>query len=162
MLKTRSFLSLLLLSLACPLWVWCGPSSVLYGAVIYIAPSPNQQIGGYLEAEIQKRKLPVILSPNRYNSNYVLAAYAREGGSPAAAVLGSVKAKSVWDAKIVLANVQTGSIAWSASFHGFCPPCDASPGQADRFFAARFAKKFQKDLFAHESLSDRIDDLLAP
>ena len=162
LLKLRSVISSLLLFLAIPGLIWCGPSSVLYGAVVYIAPSPEQEIGGYLEAEIQKRKLPIILSPDRFNANYVLAAYARDLGLPAVAVSGAAKGKSLWDAKIVLANMQTREIAWSASFHGPCPPCDGSPSRAERFFAVKFAKRFQKELFEHESLSDRIDDVLAP
>jgi hypothetical protein len=130
--------------------------------MIYIASSSESALGGFLEAELQKRKLPVILSPDRFNANYVLAAYAREAGPQAQPISGSSKAHGLWEAKIVLMNLQTNGIAWSDSFKGRCGPCDASPAKADRFFAARFAKKLQKDLFAHESLSDRIDDILAP
>jgi hypothetical protein len=130
--------------------------------MIYIASSSESALGGYLEAELQKRKLPVILSPDRFNANYVLAAYARESGTPALPVSGSGKGHGVWEARILLMNLQTHGIAWSDSFSGPCGPCEASPAQADRFFAARFAKKLQKDLFSHESLSDRIDDILAP
>ena len=62
----------------------------------------------------------------------------------------------------MLANLETNGIAWSATFRGPCAACDASPESADRFFAAKFAKRLQKDLFEHESISDRIDDVLAP
>ena len=135
---------------------------MLYGATIYIASSSENPLGGFLEAELQKRKLPVILSPNRYNAGYVLAAYARQAGDPAQPISGSGKSRGMWEARIVLMNVQTNGIAWSDSFKGPCGPCDASPAQAERFFAAKFAKKLRKDLFPHESLSDRIDDILAP
>jgi len=130
--------------------------------MIYIASSSENPLGGFLEAELQKRKLPVIVSPNRFNASYVLAAYAREAGEPAQPISGSGKSHGIWEARIVLMNVQTNGIAWSDSFKGRCDPCEASPAQAERFFAARFAKKLQKDLFSRESLSDRIDDILAP
>src|SRR6185312_5730573 len=156
-------LSPLLLLLTCSGIGWCGGgSSVLYGAMIYIASSSENPLGGFLEAELQKRKLPVIVSPNRFNASYVLAAYAREAGEPAQPISGSGKSHGIWEARIVLMNVQTNGIAWSDSFKGRCDPCEASPAQAERFFAARFAKKLQKDLFSRESLSDRIDDILAP
>jgi hypothetical protein len=135
---------------------------VLYGAMIYIASSSENPLGGFLEAELQKRKLPIILSPDRFNANYVLAAYARQAGDPAQPVSGTGKSHGIWEARIVLMNLQTQGIAWSDSFKGPCGSCDASPARAERFFAARFAKKLQKDLFSRESFSDRIDGILAP
>lgn len=162
MKNLRRLLALPLLLPACPGLGWCGSSSVLYGAMIYIASSPENPLGGYLEAELQKRKLPVILSPDRFNANYVLAAYARETGDAAQPVSGPGKSHGIWEAKIVLMNLQTNGIAWSDSFKGRCSACDVSPAKAGRFFAARFAKKLQKDLFARESLSGRIDNILAP
>ncbi len=151
-----------LLILTCPLSIWCGQSQLLYGAMVYIASSPDYALGALLETEIHKRKLPVIISPDRQNANYVLAAYVRSLGLPAVAVVGTQKSRTVWEAKVVLADAQTKSIAWSAEFRGPCPPCDASPSKAGQVFAAKFAKRLQQDLFERESISDRIDDVLAP
>ena len=88
MRNLRLITTLLLLMTALPGSIWCGQSQVLYGAMVYVVSSSEHPIGGFLEAEIQKRKLPIILSPNRANANYVLAAYAREAGLPAMPVSG--------------------------------------------------------------------------
>jgi hypothetical protein len=130
--------------------------------MVYVASSPDYPIGGLLGAEIQKRKLPIIISPDRENASYVLAGYARSMGLPAIAVSGTQKSRAVWEAEVVLVDAQTRAIAWSAEFRGPCPPCDASPSKAEQVFAAKFVKRLQHDLFEHKSVSDRIDDVLAP
>jgi hypothetical protein len=152
----------LLLILICPPSIRCGQSQLLYGAMVYIASPPDYPLAGMLEAEIHKRKLPLIISPDRQNANYVLAAYARTAGAPALPIAGSGKAKTIWEAKAVLADAQTRNVAWSAEFLGPCAACDASPSKAGQVFAAKFAKRLQHDLFEGESTSDRIDDVLAP
>lgn len=160
--RLRWIIAPLLLILSCPPSIRCGPSQLLYGAMVYIASSPDYPLGGFLGAEINKRKLPIIISPDRQNANFVLAVYARTVGTPALPIAGNGKAKTVWEAKAVLADAQTRSIAWSAEFKGPCPPCDVSPAKAAQALAAKFAKRLQQDLFQHESISDRIDDVLAP
>jgi hypothetical protein len=162
--RTRWISNLLisLLVLTCPPSIRCGQSQLLYGAMVYIVSSPDYPLGGFLGAEINKRKLPIIISPDRQSANYLLAVYARPAGTPALAISGSGKAKTVWEAKAVLADAQTREIAWSAEFRGPCPPCDVSPSKAERMLAAKFAKRLQQDLFERESLSDRIDDVIAP
>ncbi|MFZ0595175.1 MAG: hypothetical protein WAM39_32230 [Bryobacteraceae bacterium] len=160
--RTHWIIASFLLILICPPSIWCGQSQLLYGAMVYIASSPDYPLGALLETEIHKRKLPVIISPDRQNANYVLAAYARTVGLPAVAVTGTQKSRTVWEARAVLADAQTRAIAWSADFRGPCPPCDASPSKAWQVFAAKFAKRLEQDLFERKSISDRIDDVLAP
>jgi hypothetical protein len=159
--RIRSITTILFLSLTAPALIWAAKASLLYGAQIYIAPSHDQQMSGFLTSAIEKRKLPVILSPTPLNANFILAAYARDTGMPLA-VQGTHTPKPVWEAKIVLADAQTHAIVWSASYHGFCGECDASPVRANHLFAEKFAHRFEHEMFTGKSISDRIDDILAP
>jgi hypothetical protein len=141
-----------------------GQSQLLYGAMVYIASGPGDTMSGFLASAIAKRKIPLIVSPDRQNANYILAGYA-EPKSPdnnTGTVRSQSAPKTVWEGKLVLADAATRAIVWSAEFHGPCPPCDSSPAGATRVLAEKFIRRFQKDLFARESISDRIDDFIAP
>jgi len=132
--------------------------------MVYIASAPGDAIGGFLASAIAKRKIPVTISPDRQNANYILAGYVEskpgEAGTPT--VHTQAAPKPVWEGKLVLADAGTHAIVWTADFHGPCPACDAAPSGATKVLAERFIKRFQKDLFTRESISDRIDDFIAP
>jgi hypothetical protein len=135
--------------------------------MIFIAASPGDGLSGHLAAAIAKRRLPIIVSQNRQESTYILAAYAQSKPGPPRPpkrFTSSAQAGNplFWDGKAVLADAQTHAIVWSAEFHGPCPSCDTSSGGSTRPIAERFIKRFQRDLFARESISDRSDDIIAP
>jgi hypothetical protein len=160
---TCLIIPVLVLIFSSPALMFCAQSQLLYGAMVYVVSTPDSDLGGLLASEIAKRKLPVIVSAERSNANYILAAFARNIGTPATPVFTrSQNMKPVWEAKVVLADARTHGITWAAEFRGPCPPCDASPSRAETIFAQKFAKRFQKDLFERRSISDRIDDILAP
>ncbi len=137
-------------------------SQLVYGAMIYVASAPGDNLGSYLTAELAKHKLPVLVTPERRNANYVLAGFVQYEGISEAAIDAGKKPKPIWQGKLVLADSQTRNIVWSAEYRGPCPPCDAQPSAAEHFLAAKFVKRFQHDLFNRTSISDRIDDFIAP
>jgi hypothetical protein len=142
-----------------------GESELLYGAVVFIASPAGSNMGALLASQIAKNKVPVTISSERPYATYILAAFARpKSGSISAIPVAGRKGRggTIWDSRAVLADAQTHSIAWSAEFHGPCPPCDATPEKAEQIMAARFVKRLKHDLFSRESISDRIDDFLAP
>ena len=127
-----------------------GRSRLLYGAVVFVASSQASNMSALLTSEIAKHKVPVTISTERPYANYILAAYAEP------------KNGTTWHAQAVLADAHTHAIAWTAEFTGECKSCDATPEKAEQMMAARFVKKLKRDLFSRESLSERIDDFLAP
>jgi hypothetical protein len=142
-----------------------GDSELLYGAVVFIASPAGSNMGGLLASQIAKNKVPLTISSERPYASYILAAFAEPttGPMPAAPVAGRTDhGGTIWNSEAVLADAQTHAIAWSAEFHGPCQPCDAAPGKAEQIMAARFVKRLKHDLFSRESVSDRIDDFLAP
>jgi hypothetical protein len=158
------FAGALMAFLLCPAPARSGQSRLLYGAMVYMASAPGDPMSGFLAASIAKRKIPVIVSPDRQNANYILAGYAES--KPAESSFGNLPsqpaANALWQGKLVLADSAAHAIVWSTEFHGRCPPCDAVPGNASRVIAEKFIRRLQKDLFARESISDRIDDFIAP
>jgi hypothetical protein len=160
----KSVAVILLGLICCSPAVFSAQSQLIYGAMIYVASAPGDDLGSYLTAELAKHKLPVLITPERRNANYVLAGFVQNEGIPvsSADASGKQKPKTIWQGKLVLADAQTRTVAWSAEFHGPCPPCDADPDNAEHFLAGKFVKRFQHDLFTKRSLSDRIDDFSAP
>jgi hypothetical protein len=128
-----------------------GESELLYGAVVFIASPAGSNMGGLLASQIAKNKVPLTISSERPYASYILAAFAEPKNSG-----------KIWQAKAVLADAQTHAVAWTAEFTGPCQPCEAAPEKAEQIMAARFVKKLKHDLFSRESISDRIDDFLAP
>jgi hypothetical protein len=125
-------------------------SQLLYGALVFVASSQGSNMGAQLTSQMAKHKVPVTISTERPYANYILAAYAEPNNG------------GTWHAQAVLADAHTHAVAWTAEFTGACRACDAAPEKAEQIMAARFVKKLKHDLFSRESLSERIDDLLAP
>jgi len=125
-------------------------SRLLYGALVFVASSQGSNMGAQLTSEMAKHKVPVAISTERPYADYILAGYAEP------------KSGGIWQAQAVLADAHTRAIAWTAEFAGQCKPCEAAPEKAEQIMAARFVKKLKHDLFSGESLSERIDDFLAP
>lgn len=125
-------------------------SQLLYGALVFVASSQGSNMGAQLASQMAKHKVPVTISTERPYANYILAGYAepKDGGT--------------WHAQAVLADAHTHAIAWTAEFTGTCRACEAGPEKAEQIMADRFVKKLKHDLFSRESLSERIDDFLAP
>ena len=127
-----------------------GESRLLYGALVFIASSPGSNMRAFLTSQIAKNKVPVTVSTERPYASYILAAFAEP------------KNGTVWQGKAVLADARTHAIAWTAEFTGECKACETAPEKAEQIMAARLIKKLKHDLFSQESLSERIDDFLAP
>lgn len=125
-------------------------SRLLYGALVFVASSPGSSMGAFLTSQIARNKVPITISTERPYANYILAAIVEP------------KNGTTWQAKAVLADARTHAIAWTAEFTGECKACEAAPEKAEQMMAARFVKKLKHDLFSNESLSERIDDFLAP
>lgn len=166
-MKNRSFHSLValvagLVCLAMP--ARSGQSGLLYGAVVFIASPSGSNMGAFLANQIAKHKIPVTISSEKPYASYILAAFVEPQSMPApvARTVGQSHRAIIWKGKAVLADAQTRAIAWNAEFNGPCPPCDAAPERAEQIMATRFVKRLKRDRFSHESLSDHIDDFLAP
>jgi hypothetical protein len=153
-LRRFNSIAAILLSLACAAGSarseQPGRSRLLYGAVVFISSPSGSNMGALLASQIARYKVPLTISSERPYASYILAAFVEP------------KTGTGWEAKAVLADAQTHAVAWTAEFSGPCRPCDAAPGKAEQIMAARFVKRLKKDLFSRESISDHIDDFLAP
>jgi hypothetical protein len=141
--------------LACALPALAGQSSLFYGTMVRVSSSPDSNLSDALAAQIMRRRLPIVITPDAGNASYLLAGSAEVTPSPAIA-------PPIWEARAVLADIHTHAVTWTAEFRGPCLPCDASPAEAARILAGKLIKRMAKDLLPHKSFSDRIDDFIAP
>lgn len=139
-------------------------SQLLYGAIVFIASPAGSNMGAMLSNQIAKYKIPLTVSSERPYASYILAAFLRPAAGEAQPLPATARTRSgsVWQAKAVLADARTHAIAWTAELNGPCAACDVSPERAEQIMAARFVKKLKHDLFSKESISERVDDFLAP
>jgi hypothetical protein len=133
-------------------------SELLYGASVYVAHP--EDLGGFLTAEIEKRKLHVVLSPDPALANYILAGGV-ESAAPATEVRSSHSGSTATcRSTLVLVDRRNRSVVWTTDAEVTCP--GGSPDRARRLAAEKLIRQFQKDLFVKRSLTDRVDAILAP
>jgi hypothetical protein len=155
MASTRVVLVCVISTMSFPLQ---AQSELLYGAAVYVAHP--EDLGGFLTAEIEKRKLHVVLSPDPALANYILAGRV-ESTAPAAEVRSSHSGSSATcRSTLVLFDRQNRSVVWTADAEVTCP--GGSPERGRQLAAEKLIRLFQKDLFVKRSLSDRVDAILAP
>ena len=145
-LSVFRLLALVLLSLgSCLARDVAAHPDILRGTTVYIEPIPGN-IDGLLALEIVKLGLPLVLTRNRGNADYILASVSSF----------SAGAAQDFDGAIAMIDVQTRRVVWIGDAGG------SKRQKGSRKLAARLIQKMRKDLFGSPSLSDRIDDLLHP
>jgi hypothetical protein len=157
-MKNRRFYSVIaiLAGLACSATAAQPGSGLLYGAVVFVVSPSGSNMGAFLASELAKQKVPVTVSSEKPSANYILAGFVEPDSEQFS------RSSVIWKGIAVLADARTHAIAWNAEFKGPCPPCDAAPERGEQFMAARFVKRLKHDLFLRKSLSEHIDDFLAP
>lgn len=122
-----------------------GRAGILKGALVYIEPMPGG-VDGLLAAEIVKRGVPLVVTGNHNDADYVIGSLSdpkANGGRD-------------FDGAIEMIDPQARQIVWIG---------DAGPAKrrkTPKKMAQQLIRKMQKDLFGAPSLSDRIDGMLNP
>lgn len=118
---------------------------IMRGTSVYIQPIAGN-MDGLLALEIVKLGLPLVLTRNRNNADYII-------GSVSSFSPGTTQN---FDGAIAMIDAQTRRVVWIGDAGG------SKRQKAPRKSAARLIQKMRKDLFGSPSLSDRIDDFLHP